>query len=294
MILTVLTGTGVAGAASSIKVIVNKEPVTSYDIQLRAAFLKLRRVKGNHTSMATDELIDETLKMQEAKRINMVVSSSEVDAAFARFASGNKMSTAQLSSILNRAGVTSQGFRKYIRAQMSWQRALGARYRAENRPGQNESFTAQLQKGGNSSTSTQEYTLQQIIFVVPQSQRKSQLARRRIEAKNFRNRFRDCDSTISFAKGLRDVTVRSLGRVLNPQLPPEWKKAVENTPEGKATQIQDTDKGVEFLAVCRLQTVKDDSLGDLDFGKDGLEAKVSELEKKYLAELKERAKIIRR
>ncbi len=39
-------------AASEIKVIVNRIPITSYDIQRRAAFMKLQRRKGDINSLA--------------------------------------------------------------------------------------------------------------------------------------------------------------------------------------------------------------------------------------------------
>ena len=44
-----------AAAGSRIKAVVNKVPITSNDVNRRAAFLKLRRVKGNLKKMALDE-----------------------------------------------------------------------------------------------------------------------------------------------------------------------------------------------------------------------------------------------
>ncbi|MET0257427.1 MAG: peptidylprolyl isomerase, partial [Methylobacterium sp.] len=48
--ISCLTGVGIsvvpAMAASEISVVVNKQPITTYQIQQRAAFLKLRRVPG--------------------------------------------------------------------------------------------------------------------------------------------------------------------------------------------------------------------------------------------------------
>ncbi|MEM7302944.1 MAG: SurA N-terminal domain-containing protein [Pseudomonadota bacterium] len=285
-----------AEAASKIRALVNNEPVTSYDVARRRAFMRLRREKGNLRTKALEELIVETMRMQEAKRIRAIASSKEVDDAYARFAKSNRMSVRQLNGVLNQAGVTSRGFKRYIRAQMSWQRAVAARYRAEKggSGSQSQSFTASLQATGKNATETKEYSLQQVIFVVPKSKRRSQLASRRREANNFRKRFVGCDKTMEFAKGLRDVTVRSLGRVLNPQLPPLWKKDIENAREGGTTRSKDTDRGVEFIAVCRVRSVKDAQAGQFNFQQDTGVKELQEIDKKYTAEIRKRAVVVRR
>src|SRR5688500_3185049 len=54
-------------AASEIEVIVNRTPITSYDIQRRAAFMKLQRRKGNLNEQAEEELIDQALRLAEAQ-----------------------------------------------------------------------------------------------------------------------------------------------------------------------------------------------------------------------------------
>ena len=68
-------------AASEIKAVVNGMPITSYQIRQRAAFLKLRRVGGNATQKATDELIDEALKKQEIGRRGIAIPDEAVDEA---------------------------------------------------------------------------------------------------------------------------------------------------------------------------------------------------------------------
>lgn len=286
-----------ANAASKIKYIINGEAITTYDIARRAAFFRLRRIKGNSTKLATEELIEETIKMQTAKRLKMVVGGKEVDAAFVRFAKGNRMSSSALANVLNRAGVTSRGFKKFVRAQMSWQRVMAAKLRSERSQNSSQDIFAKLHaQGGKKPTST-EYTLQQVIFVVPKAKRRRLMAKRRRDARAFRNRFENCSSTIQFAKGLRDVTVRSLGRVLKEQLPADWKKFILATSEGKATKIRDTTRGVEFLAVCKATTISDDRVAQLNFQLDKAKSKsesVSASEKKFVKELRDKAVIIRR
>lgn len=278
--------------ASEIKYIVNDVPITSYDIQRRAAFLRLQKRKGD----AGQEMIEQTLRLAEMKRLNIRIPDKQVDDAYARFAGSNKLQPSQMDQILAQAGVTSNHFKEYIRTQIGWNQALGARYRAE-KGGMSEQDVVRrmLQDGGNKPTAT-EYMLQQVIFVVPAAERGS-IAKRKREAEAMRGRFNGCDSTREFAKGLLDVTVRDLGRVLAPALPPEWADQIKKTKTGGATTVRETDRGVEFIGVCSAREVSDDKVAEMVFQNEGGKAgndKADELGKKYIEELRAHARIVTR
>ena len=98
-------------AATSVVAVVNKTAITSGDVARRTAFLRLQRRTGNLPKIAKQELVDEVLKREEIARVGMSVSTSEVDASFERFASSNKMTTAQLTSVLDQAGVGAAHFK---------------------------------------------------------------------------------------------------------------------------------------------------------------------------------------
>ncbi|MDQ6435087.1 SurA N-terminal domain-containing protein [Mesorhizobium sp. LHD-90] len=285
---------GPAYAASEIKYVVNNVPVTNYDIQRRAAFLKLQRKKGNLTKLAADDMIDQTLKQGEMRRLNIRMADTEVDAAYARFAKSNKMTPAQLNGVLDKAGVTAQHFKDYIRTQLGWNRVLSARFRAQGGTmSEQDAVRRMLQDGGNKPSAT-EYVLQQVIFVVPASERGS-MGKRKKEAEAMRQRFTSCESTREFAKGLIDVTVRDLGRVLAPELPGDWAEQIKATKIGGATPVRETDRGVEFIGICRTREVSDDRVAKSVFQAEGSEDdQAGELDKKYMTELRERAKITER
>jgi peptidyl-prolyl cis-trans isomerase SurA len=279
--------------ANSIKYIVNNVPITSGDIKHRAAFLRLQHKKGD----AGNEMIEQTLRLGEAKRLGINISDSQVNAAYARFASSNKMQLKQLDGVMAQSGVTKEHFKEFIRAQMAWNQALSARYRAEQGgtgTSEQEMVRKMLEKGGDKPSAT-EYMLQQVIFVVPAAERKSSMAKRRREAEAMRDRFNGCENTRQFAKGLLDVTVRDLGRVLAPQLPPEWADQIKKTKTGGATAVRETERGVEFIGICSAREVSDDKVAQLMFETEGnTDDKADALSKKYIAELKAKARIVRR
>ena len=282
--------------ASEIKYVVNNDAVTSYDIQRRAAFLKLQRKAGASAKMAADDMIDQVLKSQEMARRKIVIPQKAVDASFARFAASNKMTPQQLSGILDKAGVGAQHFKEFIRVQMGWGQIVSARYRKEGQLSEQDAAQRMLQQGGGKPSAT-EYLLQQVIFVVPAAE-KGKLAQRKREAEAMRERFTSCETTRQFAKGLIDVTVKDLPRVLAPQLPAEWADMIKATSPGAATKIRETDRGIEFIGVCSSREVSDDRVAQLVFqdkdkgGDDN--KKGDELSKQYVTELRSKARIIER
>ena len=77
------------GAASQIPAIVNGEPITRNQLSRRVAFMKLRRDPKAGTAAARQELIDEAIKMQEARRRGVNVPDGRVNDAYAGFAKSN-------------------------------------------------------------------------------------------------------------------------------------------------------------------------------------------------------------
>ena len=291
-IATVAPG-GPAQAASSVAVVVNTQAITTGDIERRAALLRLQRASGNLNETAREQLVDEAIQMQEAARIGAVVSDAQVDQAVQGFASNNNLSMDQLRQVLSQAGVGIEHFRSFVRAQMTWPRVVNARYGASSSDGmsQQDLVARMLERGGDQPTTT-EYILQQVIFVVPEARRGAILGQRQREAEQMRGRFPGCEASTQFAASLRDVSIRELGRVMQPELPPDWKEQIESTAAGGTTSIRTTDRGVEFIAVCSAQQVSDDRAAEMVFRAEDQESATMEANaEKFLAELKAKAAV---
>lgn len=280
-----------AFAASQISATVNKTAITTGDVAKRVAFLKLQRTKGNLNKIAQQQLVDEYLKRQEVLRVQMSVSTQEVDAAYARFAASNKMAPEQLNKLLQQAGVGADHFKAYIAISMSWPRVVNARYGASGRMSNQEVVSRMLQN--KQKPVTTEYFLQQVIFVVPAS-KKGIVGKRKAEAEASRAKFPGCEQSKVFAATMHDVSIRSLGRVLAPELPEDWKPLIEKA-KGNTTGTRVTERGVEYLAICKTRQVSDDYAAEVvfraeDLGKqkDGENAN----EQKYVEELRKKAQIV--
>ena len=287
--------------ASEIKYIVNNVPVTSYDIQRRAAFLRIQNKRGNLQQIAAEEMIDQAVRTSEMQRLNIRITDDAVSDAYARFARSNNMSAAQLDQVLAQTGVTKAHFREFVRSQMGWSQVLTSRSQQGSgggRVSEQEAVRKMLEQGRSKPTAT-EYMLQQVIFVVPAAERGAKLGARKREAEALRQRFQSCESTREFAKGLIDVTVRDLGRVLAPQLPGEWEQAIKATQAGAATPVRETERGAEFIGVCSAREVSDDRVAQMVFQSEqqsggGGGGGDENLSAKLTSELREKATIVRR
>jgi len=280
-------------AETDVAVVVNKTAITNTDVTRRMAFLKLRHETGDLNKKAREELIDEQLKRQEIARVGMSVSTSEVDAAFERFAASNKLSSQQMGQIIEKAGVGVEHFKSYIAVQMSWPRLVNARYASRSKMSSQEMVTRLLEN--KQKPVTTEYTLKQVIFVVPVAKRATLTAKRKAEAEASRAKFPGCDQAMDFAKNYLDVSIRDLGRVMQPELPGDWKPLIESA-KGTTTGTRVTERGVEYLAICSQKQVSDDLAAEAVFKAEDLgkadKSKGDPNSEKYLAELRSKAQII--
>lgn len=281
-----------------IRMLINRQPITNFDLKRRAKFLQLRNVSGNRKKLAEQEMIEQVVKLQEARRTNSLATDEMVAASFAQFASRNRSNPARLEKDLDRLGIGADHFKEFIRTQMSWQRVVQGRFRAEAINVSERDVVTRLRKSGSDKPEVTEYNLQQVIFVVPESKRsKSLLAARKVEANAFRQQFSTCGGSVQLAKSLRDVSVVDQTRVLEPELPDGWKDEVTSMEIGATTRPRETPRGVEVIAVCDKRIVNDDRAAQVtnqstEFS--SFNEKGSEIAKGYLDELVSRATVVYR
>ena len=82
---------------------------------------------------------------------------------------------------------------------------------------------------------------------------------------------------------------------MEPELPSRWKDQIAGAGVGGTTEAQETEKGVEFMTICKTRTVDDDRAAQVtqqsaDFSQ--FNEKRGEVSERYLKELRERATIV--
>src|SRR5579872_249187 len=193
-------------ADSSIRVLVDDQAITSFDIAQRAKLMALAHEKGGPKD-AMEQLIDEVVEVADAKKHGLVLSDKRVDDAYARIGQNMKMTPDELTKALATQGIVPDTLKRRIRAQITWTQLVQAKQRAE--PGIKSSDITKAMftdsKPDKDKLKSTEFTLQTILFVVPKGSSAGYVAERQREAESYRLRFAGCDKSIDQAKGLKDV-----------------------------------------------------------------------------------------
>jgi peptidyl-prolyl cis-trans isomerase SurA len=281
-------GKPAALADSSIRVLVNDKPITSFDIAQRARLIALTGGKGGE-KVATEELINQILQVREARKRGIVITDARVDAALSQIGQGMKMTLAQLKQALGSQGVGMDTLRERIRAQIAWTQVVQARARVDVSVKPSDVTAALMAKGSPDKLTVTEYTLQQIIFVVPKGSSSGYIAQRRREAESYRGRFAGCDTSVAQAKTLKNVAVRNMGRRTSAELTGEDGEEVQRTPAGKTTRPHQTPQGIELVAVCTTRELQSNAAARSQVEMQLTMEQSKDLGKEYLAELREKA-----
>ncbi|MBS1180999.1 MAG: surA [Proteobacteria bacterium] len=286
-----------AEAASTIKVVVNDQAITTMDVQSRARLLQLAMhlSAGASAKAALDELIDEQLRLQEGARRGIVVSEDAVVAALTSIASRSKMTLPQFERALGQGGVTVKTFKDRIRAQMVWGRIVRAKIQQDIKTESADLIQQMRNREKNADAVTaSDYMLQRVVFAVQRSASPADVNRRKAEAEALRGKFRSCTEGLAFVKGLREVAVINVGRKLANEVPGGLKEELEKTSEGRLTSPQRSDLGFEMYAVCSKIAVTGEAAISAGLDAEALDKRGEEASKKLTQELKQKANIIYR
>ncbi len=245
-----------AQASTSIRLVVNNQPITNYDIAQRARLLRLTGVRGNPTRAAEEELINETLQMQEARRAGISVSDREVDQAIGNIASRAGISQSQLRQALGQQGVRFDTLEDRIRAQIAWGRLVSARFRATSPVTEQDLVAALRESGGETARETTEYSLEQVIVVLPANASRSAKNAAMSRANSLRGRFTSCEEGLPFARKLDGVVVKPFGRRLASEMPGDLAADLEKVSVGRLSGPIDRPEGIVMFAVCDKRNIR--------------------------------------
>jgi peptidyl-prolyl cis-trans isomerase SurA len=285
-----LTLTAPVAADSAIRVLVDDQAITSFDITQRAKLMALAHEKGGPKD-AMEQLIDETVELADAKAHGFAISNQRVDDAYARIGQNMKMTPDQFTKALASEGIAADTLKRRIRAQITWTQLVQAKQRAEPGIKSSDITKALFTDSKPDKLQATEFTLQTILFVVPKGSPAGYVAERQREAESYRLRFAGCDKSIEQAKGLKDVVVKNLGRRTTSDLTGADGKEVQNTPVGKAAPPHKIDEGIELIAVCATRSIVGDSIARDDAENKLMAAQTKGVGDQYLKELRSKAVI---
>lgn len=276
--------------AQHVVVLVNGEPITALDIEQRSKLAQLSGQKAPARQEIIEELINEKLKVREAKRWGLEVSNTEVDSAFATMASRMRLTPEMLTQHLAKSGVNVTTLKNRIRADIAWPQMVRGRYQQSLQIGEKDILTAMASKPEDGVG--YDYTLRPILFLVPAGSAEGVVEGRKREAEALRARFQNCEDGITFARALRDVAVREQVVRSSADIPPELRKVLDGIEIGRLTAPEVTKLGIEMFAICaKKESSADNSLGKRKARESLMSQRFEQRSKQYLKDIRKSAMI---
>lgn len=112
------------------RIIINDRAVTEYEYRQRLLFMQILRAPGDLEKEAMKGLIEDRLRLQEAKRIGVKPTEAEVRKGMEEFASRANLSADEFLKVIGQAGIAPETFRDFVTAGMVWREVVRAKYGA--------------------------------------------------------------------------------------------------------------------------------------------------------------------
>jgi peptidyl-prolyl cis-trans isomerase SurA len=206
---------------------------------------------------ALDELIEERLKMQEAKKLSVAVPDSDVERIFADMAKRNKMSSAEFAQHVAKQGADANVIKSRVRSTLAWRDVVRRRYGHHINVSQRDIEALAAKAGSDESV---ELRLQRITIATTGKVDQRAMATRLAEANGLRGRFKDCASLPALAKAQANAKHEDLGFRKPDTLPEPTRSLLLAAKEGQMLPANLGASGVELYAVCgrRVQKVDEE------------------------------------
>src|SRR6202140_1480340 len=248
----ILMGCASPSHAQAVAVMVNGGPITNYDIEQRSKLNFLTTHKPADRQQVIDELIDEKLKIREAKKFSVDPTSTDIDQAYAGMSGRMRITPDQLTKSLESQGIRPDTLKSRIKADMVWTSLVRGRFKESLQVGEKEVAAAVKVSGGDEKPEPEsfEYKMQPIVLIGPRGSGPSAIESRQKEAEALRGRVQTCADANAFFKSMQNAAIRDIVTKTSADIPAVLRELLDKTPIGHLTPPEVTKQGVEMVALC--------------------------------------------
>lgn len=274
--------------AQQVVALVNGEPITPLDVEQQTRIIEALTRKKPSRKEAIDELIDQKVKLHQARRLGISVDEGQVNRQLATMAR-NAGGISGFENALRQAGIALSAFKTKMRSDIAWREILQKMAPGSFQVRDADIVAALMARGEQPTTKAIQYTMRQVVFVVPRGSPDSVRAARVREAESLRAKFSSCEQDFHLAREYREVVVMDPVIRISTDLPERLRELLAKTPNGRMTPPEPTPSGIEVVAICnRKETVAD--LSSLtDIRQQLLSQRVDTQEKRILENLRRKA-----
>jgi peptidyl-prolyl cis-trans isomerase SurA len=286
----ILTGYGSPLHAQTVAVMVNGEPITNYDIDQRTKLTFMTTHKPPSRQQVIDELIDEKVKIREAKKFGVDPTTSDIDQAYAGMSARMRITPEQLSKSLESQGVRPETLKERIKTDMVWSSLVRGRFKESLQVGEKE-VVAAVKEDEKPETESFEYKMQPIVLIVPRGSAPALVEARHKEAEALRSRVQTCGEANAFFKSMQSAAIREAVTKTSADMPAALREMLDKTPIGHLTEPEVTKQGIEMVALCGRKPTTIDTPKKKEVREKMFAEKYEAKSKSYLQEVRKAAMI---
>jgi peptidyl-prolyl cis-trans isomerase SurA len=227
--------------------IVNGSSITLSDVRQRERIAAVLERQKLNRRQATDAIINDRLKIQEALRLGYRISDDIVADSFGRLARNNG-GVQNFSEGLRKSGISEPAIKSKLKADIAWDAVLRAGARNQRGVSNAEIEAALAQKKAEGQTLVYDYQLQQVVFIVPGGSGDG--SKQMAEARAARKAFSGCKAGFEVLRGTVDVAIKAPFTRSSSEMPAELAALLAKTPIGALTEPFATGEGIEMITVC--------------------------------------------
>jgi len=289
----VLLGCASPLRAQTVAVMVNGEPITNYDIEQRSKLNFLTTHKPADRQEVINELIDEKVKIKEAKKFGVDPTASDIDQSYAGMSSRMRITPEQLTKSLESQGIRPETLKARIKADMVWTSLVRGRYKESLQIGEKDVAAAVQVSSGDEKQPADafEYKMQPIVLIVPRGSAPAAIEARQKEAEALRGRVQTCAEANALFKSMQNAAIREIVVKTSADVPPVLRDLLDKTPVGHLTPPEVTKQGVEMVALCARNPTTIDTPKNKEIRDKMYAEKYEAKSKAYLQEVRKAAMI---
>ncbi len=248
---------------------VNDQPITSFDVDQR---IRLLRTLGqpestlNNRKKIANDLINDVIKVEEAKRNKLEPTAAEVSERLKRISAGMKTDESGLIAKLKAQGISLATFSNYTAAQMAFGRLLTVKYREKvtvDQAAVDQKLNAITQEINGklakikSDPRMQPLTVYSILEInFPIEGNDPQLMQSRaIEANQYVQRFKSCSNPRGPATGIFNVQIGKKLEADARKMPAPMRALFQTKGPGHAFGPMRGPGGVQVVAFCSQRSI---------------------------------------
>ena len=254
-----------------IVVTVNDVPITSFDIDQRLRLLKILGTRADDNDArkkALHAMIDEVIKIAEAKKYKVDATDKEIDEQMGRVAKDLETDAAGLRAKLESQRIAISSLKQYVAAQIAFARILGGKYQVKIKvePAEVDKKYAEIKQGLEQKVSTimndprmkavQVYTILEIDLPVETADDAMLLQARAIEASQLIKNFKGCNTARAAASGIFNVKIGKTIDAVAAKIPKPMKQALDSVGPGHAMGPARGPKGIQVIGFCGKRTIQ--------------------------------------